>query len=259
MYHSVNFMETKLSNKEVAGLNDPTIEAIVGGLFRFSRESQAVSLLQRLSKNFLISDDQEPVQPSGCPTLKIWIHGFSVTESEQEKGFLGHFARLTIKKLDGGKVTIVAEKISSSLSNHPMKKIPKRQNPNSGHRLVRAAARGKVYESIEQLRTEMLEMHEEFPETTIPGNDKILFMLYSRTSTPPLRKVRLSIAPISSGGYKLELADYIKKPNVTHTNEQVANAPDAPKAGKFESMVKLQRKRRKPIKSKKSQKNAAAD
>jgi hypothetical protein len=252
-------MEKKSSKKEIAGLTDPTIEAIVGGLFRFSRESQAVSLLQRLSRNFLISDDQDPVPLNGCPTLKLWIHGFSVTESEHEKGFIGHFARLKVKTLDGGKVTIVAEKISSPLANHPMKKAPKRQNPNGGHRLVRAAMRGKIYDSLEQLRTELLEMHEEFPETTIPGNDKILFMLYSRTSKPPLRKVRLSIVPVAAGGYTLELADYVKKPTVLHTDKQVENAPVAPKAGKFESMVKLQRKRRKPIKSKKTQKTSSSE
>jgi hypothetical protein len=241
-------METKTTKKELAGLSDPTFEAIVGGLFRFASESQAVSLLQRLSKNFQIHDEQEPITAGECPTLTMWIHDFSVTEEEREKGFTGHFARLIVQKLEGGKFTIVAEKLKLPLAKHPMKRLPKRRNPNYGHHLVRGATRGKVYETIEELRSQLLQMHEESPETTIPGQDKIYFMLYSRKTTPPLKKVKLKIAAVATGGYKLELTDYVKSHG---SSDPAVQKPESETVGKFSSMVKLQRKKRTAIRKKK--------
>lgn len=238
-------------NKNFVGLDEPAIEAITAGLFRFAKASQAVTILQRLSRKFTICDDQEPIVASAPPTLKLWIHSFSLTEAEREKGYVGHFARLVITKLDSGKITIIAEKIQTPLNEHPIKNAPKRHNPNTGHPLVRAAARGKTFENIEQLRNALLQMHEEFPETTIPGQDKLYLMLYSRTSKPPLRKMRLTIIPAESGGFKLALSEQSKRKTV----KVVPTAPETPKAeeGKFASMVQLRRKGRKKIKSKKAE------
>lgn len=241
-------MKPKNTKLDIAGVDDPTFEAIVGGFFRFATESQALACLQRISKKFQINDAQDPIEPGHCPTLKLWIHGFSVTDEEHEKGFAGQFARLVIQKLETGKVTIIAEKITTPLNKHPVKRTQQRQNPNYGHKLVRAATRAKTFESLEELRHLLLQMHEDFPETTIPGKDKLYFMLYSRSTKPPLKKVRLCIAPVATGGYKLELTDYIKKHNTAESKDTSQPMQDE---GKFSSMVRLQRKRKNRIKSKK--------
>ncbi len=251
-------MSDKKRKKHIASIENPTFEAITGGFFRFETEAQAVTLMQRLSEQFFISTDQEPLGPNGCPTLKIWIRGFDISPQEATKGYRGNYARIVIKKLPEARVTLIAEKIPTALKTHPRREQPKRRHPNNGHPLLRAVARGKAYTDIEQARMDLLHLHEEFPETSIPGRDKVHLLIYSRDFTPPIRKATLRIIPVSTGGYKLELTDNSRKVEAPPELEVNAPVPAPVKTdGKFTSMVALQRKKKpavkKPKKSEKKQ------
>lgn len=247
----------KKSKKRIASLQDPMLEAIEASMFRFERESQAVSLMQRLSQQFVISKDQDRIDVSKPPTLKLWVRGYRVTEEEQAKGFRGHFVKISVKTVEGGKVTLVGEKQEVALKLHPQKERPKFRHPNWGHPILRAAQRGKIYTDIELARTELLRLHEEFPETSIPGRDKVHLMIYSRESNPPIRKCTVRISAVAEQGFKLELTDNVKK-----REEEQARMPaiaplvegdapvTAPEGGKFTSMVALSRKK-KPVSKKK--------
>lgn len=236
--------------KRIASPQDPAIEAIIEGLFRFGQESQAVSMLQRLSQQLVICKDQEPLGPDGLPTLKLWIRGFALSEDEKAKGFRGHFARLRIKRLEGRKVTLIAEKLPVEIKLHPQKERPKHRHPNWGHPILRAAQRGKMYPSSEQVRAEFLRLHEEFPETSIPGRDKLNLMIYSRQSEPPIRKMTLTIAALPDGTFRMEMNENSRKkderPDLPATQE--GEAREAP-SGKYTTLVALQRKRKPSKKS----------
>jgi hypothetical protein len=246
-----NKKNSKKSKKRLATVQDPTLEAIVEGMFRFASESQAVSLMQRLSEQFQIAKDQDPVKLGECPSLTLWIRDYSVSKDEEAKGYKGNFARISVKKVAADKMTLVAEKVSLPINKHPASERPKRRHPNNGHPVIRAAQRNKVYPNIEQLRTELLKLHEEFPETSIPGRDKLHLLIYSRQVKPPIQKVTLKIVPVPEKGYKFELSENIKKEPTPIPKVAQAEAADKPAApmvdGKFTSLVALQRKK-KPVK-----------
>lgn len=241
----------KKKKKRLASIQDPTIEAIADGLFRFAAESQAVSLLQRLSGQFAIARDQEPLKAGQCPTLILWIRDFGLTKEESAKGYQGHFAHIHVKPIAEDKYTLIAEKIKRPLPQHPHSQRPSRRHPNHGHPVIRAAQRNKLYPEIEQARMALLKMHEEFPETSIPGRDKLHALLFSRQYKPPIHKVTIRIVAAPGQGYRFELSDNIRK-SASGDSRQViqddakAAAEETPKKidGKFTSLVALQRKKR---------------
>ncbi len=247
--------QSKKSKKRLASLQDPTLEAIAEGMFRFASQAQAVSLLQRLSEQFEIAKNQDPVKSGECPSLNIWIRDFSISKDEQAKGYKGNFARISVKKVAEDKFSLISEKLALPLQQHPQKERPKRRHPNNGHPVIRAAQRNKIYPEIELARVELLKFHEEFPETSIPGRDKLHLMLYSRQVKPPIQKVTVRIVAVPEKGYKFELSENIrqeKPPAQIVTDVSAASASEPEKAalmtdGKFTSLVALQRKK-KPVK-----------
>ena len=236
-------MSGKERNKLIASLKDPTLEAIIAGRFRFGTPAQAVVVMDRIYKNFTISKDQNPIGPDNSPTLKLWISGFAVTDEEIKKGYKGNFAVITIKTADKGKFTLVAEKIVTELKQHPEKTRINKRHPDTGHPILRAATRGKMYPTIEAARQELQLLHEEFPEISIPGADKVHLLVYVRESKPPVKKMTLSIAEVAEGGFKLVLADNVK---VKKEQRPLPTASAEPKTveGKFSSMVVLQQKKK---------------
>lgn len=235
--------------KFMAALDDPTIEAIVEGLFRLENEQQAVALLQRLSQQFVICREQEPVSAGGCPTLKLWIRNFGLNDEEKSKGFRGNYAIIRIFWADG-RVSLSAEKIPTELKLHPQKERPKQRHPNWGHPVLRASQKKKNYPTVEEARADLLKLHEEFPETSIPGRDKLHLMVYSRKSNPPIQKITLLLEPQADGTFLIGCKDQQKKPvNIPPKPNAGEGGPSeedkaAAAGGKFTSLVALQRKKK---------------
>jgi hypothetical protein len=236
--------------KLIANLNDPTLEAIAAGRFRFGTPAQALVVLERVYKNFATCKEQDPIGEDGRPSLKLWIRDFALTNEEKNKGYKGNFAKITIAPTDKEKFTLLAEKIVTQLKNHPEKTRVGKRHPDTGHPILRAAIRGKIYPAIEDARKELEMLHEEFPEISIPGADKVHLLVYVREETPPVKKMTMRIEEVEGQGFKLTLADNVKKKKEPMP-PVVANAQTkAPVEGKFSSMVAMQRKK-KAVKPKK--------
>jgi hypothetical protein len=237
-------MSEKERKKHIASVSDATLEAIAAGRFRFGTPAQAMVVLDRVYKNFVTCREQDPIGEDGRPSLKLWIRDFQVSEQEKQKGFKGHFARITIRDMEREKFTLHAEKIITELKHHPEKSRAGRRHPDTGHPILRAAIRGKIYAQIELARKELELLHEEFPEITIPGADKLHLLLYVREEKPPVKKMTLRIEEVEGQGFRLTLSDNVKK-NKTPLPPVVASAQATqPAEGKFSSMVAMQRKKK---------------
>lgn len=232
-------MGAKKQKKRMAGMDEAIFEAVAEGLLRFESAQQAAARMLDISKRFIISRDQEGLDANGQPTLKLWIRGFAVTDEERPQGFQGHFARISVQKLPGGKYSLAAEKLPVELRLHPQKIRPRHRHPDNGHRTLKAAQAGKRYSHIDLARQDLLKLHEEFPETSIPGRDKLHLMVYGRGVLPPVRKITLRIAALPDGGFRLEMAD-----NIPMKTPPAGEAKET--GGKFSALIALERHKKRP-------------
>ena len=229
----------------IATVDDPMIGAVADAFFRFESQKQAAEKLAHISKHYIRAKDQEP------DSLRLWIRGFAVTPEEKSDGYRGHFARITIAAIDSGRFTLKAEKLIVELDRHPQKERPKERHPNWGHPIMRAVQTGKHFPSISVARCQLIELHEEFPDVTIPGKDKLHVMVYNRTlregdNDNPIQKITLTITPLDDGSAKL----VVKKPSAR--KKPATKQETAEPKGKFTTMLKQQTKR-KPARKKPSE------
>jgi hypothetical protein len=226
------------SKPRIATVQDPTIAAVVGGFFRFESQDIAAARLAWIGQHFIRAKNPEGEEAGA---LRLWISGFAVMADEKKQGFRGHYARLTLAAIDSGCFTLKAEKIPVELSRHPQKQRPAAPHPNWGHPVMRAVETGKAYSSITVARAELIALHQEFPEATIPGKDMLHVMVYNRKTAAegaasPIQKLTIAIKAMADGGAKL----VVKK----KTMRKVAKPSDseAPQ-GKFTTMIKQRQKK----------------
>lgn len=242
------------TQRKYATSHNPSIEAVVHRLYRFPTREQALERFYNIRSTFVLSKEQPESTPDD-PELVLWIKGFSVTDAEAEKGFTGHFARVSIGTTDKGFYTLQAEKVERPLKTHPQKKRLVSQHPNWGHPVMRAVKKAKRYETIEAASAELELLHSEFSETTIPGQGKLFVIIYEkREGTPnPTHKIVLEIKAHAEGGFIIGWRSNEKtaipkiKPQMLDgaAPESTATATAAPaKSGKFASMVTARRKSR---------------
>ncbi len=228
----------KTPRKRAATIRNPTLEAIRHGLFRFDEEWQAVKRLEVLKSHFIVAKEQEEnVWP---PSLTLWIRDYGVSEEEAKEGYRGHFARIVCQKMEDGKFTLTMEKQDVPLSRHPQKKRPPRSHPDWGHPILRRLHKEEVFATLEEARALLMQLHEQYPKTSIPGQNHLYIMIYRREKEPgklPVQKWKLVIETIpESGGYRIAVRDNEKR--VTGTPE---TSPD----GFFAARVKLSQRRKK--------------
>ena len=109
---------------------------------------------------------------------------------------------------------------------------------------MRAAIKGKIYPQIELARKELELLHEEFPEITIPGADKLHLLMYVREEKPPVKKMTLRIEEVEGQGHRLKLTDNVKKKKTPLPPVVASAQATQPVEGKFSSMVAMQRKKK---------------
>jgi hypothetical protein len=242
---------TTTKKPRIANIDDPTILAAIQGWFRLTSQAEAMKKLAWIGKHFIRAHEQD-AEASGAPsTLRLWIKGFAVTPEERANGYRGHYAHLGIAPIDGGRYAITAEKLLVELARHPQKAPPKMRHPNRGHPVMRAAETGKVFSTVTIIREKLMQFHEAFSSTTIPGKDKLHVLLYNRKlledgGPSPIEKVTLKIQVVASGGAKL----VIIKPSEKKKQDDRREATEA--KGKFTAMVKQRRPRKCPPKPKAS-------
>jgi len=231
-------MAEKIQPK-VATVKHPTIEAIVNEMFRCKTEKEALERLETVKSNFITSR-HEP-ENYDKPAAIIWIKGYDVTSDERKEGYLGNFALVTYKKVKGEDAyTLTATKLEAELSHHPQQKRKKRSMPDWGHPIMRAVRRQRIYNTIETAQAELEQLHNEFPNISIPNPGKLYIMVYSKAhGEDPVQKYILEIKAAAEGGFFIEAREnQHKKRELPQAQKQ-----DAP-VGAFTSQVMVKQKGR---------------
>lgn len=202
----------KKLERRVASSNNPTLEAICASMFRFDSEAQAQAVLNRVRQQFILSKEQETDNPTHA--VRLWIRGFALSEEELQEGYLGHYAIIRVKKVTDNRFTLFAEKQPVELHLHPQRKRPPRKQPDWGHPIMRRIKKGKPYGNVDEARAELLRLHEEFPETSIPGKDKLHIIVYNKllNKMPPIEKITLRVTePEDGSGVKIIFMENLGK------------------------------------------------
>lgn len=225
----------------------PSIEAVLGGLYRYKTREQAVERIKALAGHFVLSKEK----PEDPDSLLMWIKGFAVNEKDEKEGYTGHFALITIRETEEGKFSISATRVDKPLDIHPQKKRVLMRHPNWGHPILRASKRGRVYETMEEAQEELLRLHEEFPEVSIPGMGKLFIIVYGKKegSKKPIHKVAIEIQSDKAGkGFLLVSRDNEKddqkKERKVHTRMGMEKPTEGPK-GYFSSLEVIRKQKKK--------------
>ncbi len=221
--NNVARLDKKKKEKKYATIGHPTIHALVHGLYRFASDEQAKKLLAKLKNQFVFSNNNnvlgegnrggvEQVDGHLAPSL-LWIRGFEVTKEEIDQGYVGHFALAASALLPDGKYTLKAYKLASELAIHPQRKRQQQQHPNWGHPILRDIKNKRVFDDVETAQNELIRLHTEFPEISIPSYEGLLVMVYEKAEgvKSPIQKYKLEIKPIPEGGALIDFRRNVRK------------------------------------------------
>ena len=233
-----------VKKERYANAKNKHVAAAIQKLYRFESETLAADKLKSLAEHFTPAKNQEENPPKPC--LIMWIKDFEVAKAEKERGFMGNYAFLTVEYLEDEKLhTLSATKLETELKFHPRRKRMPAKMPNPGHPIIRSAKKGKTFDTIEDVQKELEKLHLEYPQTTVPAQNKLYIMVFSRKDNPknPVQKYVLEIQNLQGGGFTLEYKKNEFKRNVMpkKTEEKQEEAP----MGHFTSMVALKRNKKK--------------
>jgi hypothetical protein len=242
-----------VSEQHYASVTNPHVNALVTGRYRFEHEKLAIRKMEYLRKNFTTARQQATEDaPVDKEVLVLWIRDFSVTPEEAEQGFLGHYAFVTPEQLGTGTYTLACVKLDTELKYHPRRTRKKARLPNWGHPILRAVKKQKHYPTLAAIQAELDALHLEYPETTIPADNKLLLMIFDRQADEknPAQKYVIKIITDKEGGYTYEYSknEYegriaVKEPGAGGA-ETASDAQAEVPQGYFTSMVALKRKKK---------------
>ncbi len=236
-----------MGNQRYANVANPHVHALITGRYRFEDEAQAIKKMQYFEKHFTVSNkEKDDNMPEGKACMKLWIKDYHLTDEDMDEGYMGHFAFVTPQMLPTGIYTLNATKIDIELKYHPRRRRRKERLPNWGHPILRNVKKEKIYATLEEVMQEFDQLLMEYPDTTIPGDNKLLLMIFDRQSNPkqPAQKYIMKVKPHKEGGFVLQckLNEYVGRMGPRADAKQ-DNADEAP-SGYFTSMVSLKRKNR---------------
>lgn len=230
----------KPTQKKYATVRHPNVEAVVEGLYQFADHNKAQERLRQLRRDFVTKKQEE----GGGQDVLIWIRGFAMKEGDEQSGYRGHYAKLSVAKNKDNLWTLVAERVDLPLHQHPQRERPKHNHPDWNHPILRSVKSGRMYDNYEQAAGELETLHVEFPDVTIPGKDKLHLIIYEgRNAEHFTRKYMLVLIP-KEGGQFMIVAE-AKSPPPPRRKLKQARAADAPETvGKFTAKVKGDRLRK---------------
>ncbi len=230
--------------RKLATITNPMIEAATGGLFRFKEKTKALEKLEAISKHFVTARNQ----PGDSDTLRLWIKGYALTDKERKQGYRGHFALLSCIRVDDTRWTITATKEAVDLKQHPERKRSYGAQPDWGHPILREIKKQKQYATIEEAEEYFIQLHEAFPDASIPGHGKLYLMVYERLRNPamPVQKYIFKIIPAVEGAEDGPfIIHYIANPKAKKAptvRKKPTVAPEQ-REGYFAKMVSRKRKK----------------
>lgn len=165
------------SNRPIASLKEPLIQAVAEGTFSFKTESDALDKIDYIKNKFMKSRHL----PEGMDDkVIIWIRGFALTEDESSKGYQGNYAIVYHTQKSDGKYTILAQKIEADLKCHPVTKRALAKHPDWGYYILRKVKKGYVYKTIDELNDDIVKLAEDFPKVSIPCTNKLYTVVYRK-------------------------------------------------------------------------------
>lgn len=230
------------SKPKYAYAEDPIIVAVINGLFSFKQEEKALQRLDSIKSQFIQSRKMVGDKSEASP-VALWIKGFDITKSEEKDGILGNFAILYVEKSTRGTYTLKAKKIEQEVKYHPQRVRPNQKHPNLGYPIIRAIMNGKEYKNKDDAWEDLLLIHEDFPDATIPQPNKLLVMIYGKKKSGKSGVTRyvLAIKPNGTKGCVITCEENKRQvlPKKMPSKKNTANKT----VGKFSSQVLSKKKK----------------
>jgi hypothetical protein len=233
----------KPTRHRYASATNKHIAPVINRLYRFHEAAKAQQKLDYIQKQFTISNQQLEDHPE--PHFILWVGDYDVSDAEAEEGYMGHYALFSYEELEDGTYTLCASKIETELKYHPRRKRKKTPMPNFGHPLLRKVKRGKIYATIEEITADLQALHLEYPDTTIPGENKLFLMIFSRAHEGnPVQRYVLKMVHVQGGGFTFELTENNHTPKETKRPAPEEAESEPMPTGHFASMVALRRNKK---------------
>jgi hypothetical protein len=240
--------EMNKNKKTLAHVRHPIIDAVIKMRYSFSSYEDALDKILFLEKRFVKSSLAESVTPD---TTVLWIRGYFLTENEEEQGFTGNYAVISPEMTPDKKYTLTARKLEIEISRHPQRKRKKSKHPDWGYWVLRRVQKGWRYDSVDEAYSDLMALAEDFPDVTIPSQNKIFTIIYRKAKEDeiPLHRVVLEVEALREGGFTITCKENThrgsKKPKVEGTEGE--NVDEAESLGRFASMIALKKNRKKNI------------
>ncbi len=261
-----NVTPKKQKKKKIATMLHPTLQAIVHELFRFEDKDIALGRLKSLKENFIVSKEQPADDLPDGPYVRLWIKGYSISKKQKIQGAKGNYALIGVREVEK-RFTLYAIKEDVAVKVHPQRKRPKQQHPDWGHPILRNIRKEEkhIFNTLEAAELSLKQMHEQFPNTSIPGRARLFIMIYSKPEHEgdnPVKKWVLEIKAAEKGGFYIDYKENVYKPKAKsdkpalpkltnpHMESVAEELGEEVRNGYFASMVQVKRasKGRAPIK-----------
>ena len=246
-----------MKKKHYAFAEHETIQAMVHSLFRFQTLEQAQLITNKFAEEFSLAPKFS--DPLDKKSFVLWVRGLDVSEEQRKQGYLGNFGRITMHSIPSGKWTLTLARMDIALRHHPLKKSVPKPHPNMGHPVIRAASRKKTWPSMQAAAEQLMKLHEEFPEISVPGLNKLKIMTYVRAEKgqSPVQRLELQVVKRDEGVYIIEIKQNLRKhfpalpvqqPHENEVNIPAATVtPELPadQPGYYAKLVSKRRKKKK--------------
>jgi hypothetical protein len=244
-------MEAVKPKKTLANVRSPIIEAVIHQRFVFASKADALAKINVISERFVRSTLAESA-PNDCTV--IWIRDYQLSEEEEKAGCIGNYALLYADKTPDGKYTVAARKLTIEAAKHPQRKRQKSKHPDWGYWVLRRVKKNWRYDSIDEAYNDLMQLAEDFPEVSIPGQNKLYTIVYRKTEdgSLPLFRIVLEVEALPQGGFTITSKENtFKREGKPRREEEVQSTADASttpeQMGRFTSMITVKRNKRRNI------------
>lgn len=216
----------KKDEKYYAYFEHETVQAMLHSLFRFQSAMQAQLVSNRFADEVILAPKMS--DPKDRKAIFLWVRDLDVTDEQRKQGYCGNFAKISLVKLPNGKWTLTMIRVDIPLNKHPIFVRVSRRYPNSGHPVIRAADRGKSFESMMAANDALMKLHEEYPEVSIPGVNRLKIMSYRKApkGESPIQRLELNVVKRGEDDYIITLKDTRNDPTRRHSVVPPSQRPD---------------------------------
>ncbi|MDX2073878.1 MAG: hypothetical protein SFX19_05885 [Alphaproteobacteria bacterium] len=248
----------KKDEKHYAYFEHETVQAMLHSLFRFQTAMQAQLISNRFADQVILAPKMSDHKDRR--SIFLWVRDLDVTPEQRSLGYVGNYAKISLIQLPNKKWTLSMTRVDVPLVKHPVKLRVGKRFPNTGHPLIRGIERGKTYDNMQQAAEALMAMHEEFPEISVPGVNRLRIMMYKKSEKgkSPVQRVELSVVRRDDERYIIDMKILGRKQEAAEQAIEPTPSPQAettkrpgakrrapqPVEGPYTAMVNTRRKRK---------------